>query len=156
MRHEVNLAAHLQIKTSPTLFEQANKATNGHIKRVPQILAKRGKTRIDDPAVEVNALCKQVVAFIAQTIGSSYNAINYRRQMFAGWAHFGAPCVFFTTKPLESRSPFCWKLCNANFSLQHFPNPGESKLLMPNYFQMINQIIASKSCCTSYIFLELF
>ena len=43
MRHGVNLAAHLQFKTSPKLFEQANKATNEHIKRAAQILAKREK-----------------------------------------------------------------------------------------------------------------
>ena len=49
MRHGVNLAAHLQFKTSATLLEQANKATNEHIKRAAQILAKRGKASIDDP-----------------------------------------------------------------------------------------------------------
>ena len=65
MRHGVNLAAHLQFKTSPKLFEQANKATNEHIKRVARILAKRGKASIDDPA-EVKALCKQVVAVSAR------------------------------------------------------------------------------------------
>ena len=106
MRHGVNLAAHLQFKTSPKLFKQANKATNEHIKRAAQILAKRRKACIDDPA-EVKALCKQVVAVSARTVGSPYNAINYRRQMFAGWAHFGSPCVFFTINPLETRSPFC-------------------------------------------------
>jgi hypothetical protein len=41
MRYGVNLAAHLQFKTSPKLFEQANKATNEHIKRAAQNLAKR-------------------------------------------------------------------------------------------------------------------
>jgi len=43
MRHGVNLATHLQFKTSPNLFEQVIKATNEHIKRAAQILAKRGK-----------------------------------------------------------------------------------------------------------------
>ncbi len=93
MRHGDNLASHLQFKTSPKLFEQANKVANEHIKRANQILAKRGKPSIDDPA-EVKALCKQVVGVSARTVGSPYNAINYRRQMFAGWAHFGAPCIF--------------------------------------------------------------
>jgi hypothetical protein len=93
MRHGYNLAAHLQFKTSPKLFEQANNATNEHIKRALQILAKRGKESMDDPA-EVKAFCKQVVAVSARKIGSRYNVIIYRRQMFAGWAHFGAPCVF--------------------------------------------------------------
>ena len=139
MRHGVNLAAHLQFKTSPKLFEQANKATNEHIKRAAQILAKRGKASIDDPA-EVKALCKQVVAVSARTVGSPYNAINYRRQMFAGWAHFGSPCVFFTINPLETRSPFCWKLCNADFTLQHYPNLGEAKPVMPNDFEMIKLV----------------
>ena len=83
MRHGVNLAAHLQFKTSPKLFEQANKATNKHIKREAQILAKRGKASIDDPA-EVKVVCKQVVTVSARTVGSPYNSINYRRQMFAG------------------------------------------------------------------------
>ena len=92
MRDGVNLAAHLQFKTSTTLFEQANKASE-HIKRAAQILAKRGKASIDYPR-EVKALCKQVVAVSARTIGSPHNAINYIRQMFVGWAHFGAPCVF--------------------------------------------------------------
>ncbi len=59
MHDGVNLAARLQFKTSPKLFEQANKATNEHIKRATQILAKRGKSSIDDPA-EVEALYKQV------------------------------------------------------------------------------------------------
>jgi hypothetical protein len=40
---------------------QSNKATNEHINRAAQILAKREKESIDDPA-EVIALCKQVVA----------------------------------------------------------------------------------------------
>jgi len=48
------LAARLQFKTSPKLFEQANKATNEHIKRAAWILAKKEKTSIDDPA-EVKA-----------------------------------------------------------------------------------------------------
>jgi hypothetical protein len=64
------LAAHLQFITSPKLFKQANKATNEHIKRAAQSLPKIGKASIDDPA-EVEALCKQVVAVSAHTIGSS-------------------------------------------------------------------------------------
>ncbi len=56
MRHRVNLAAYLQFETSPKLFAQANKATNEHIKRAAQILAKRGKASIDDLS-EVKALC---------------------------------------------------------------------------------------------------
>ncbi len=49
-RHGFNLSVHLQFKTSPKLFEQANKATNDHIKRAAQILAKRGKASIYDPS----------------------------------------------------------------------------------------------------------
>ena len=49
MRHGNNLATQLQCKTSPKLFEQANKATYGHIERATQILAKREKASIDDP-----------------------------------------------------------------------------------------------------------
>jgi hypothetical protein len=59
MRHGVNLAAHLQFKTSPKLFEQANKATNEHIKRAAQILAKRGKASIDDSAAVIEDKCLQ-------------------------------------------------------------------------------------------------
>ena len=72
----------MQFKTSPQLFEQANKATNEHIKRAAQILAKQVKASIDYPA-EVKAICKQVVAVSTRTVGSPYNAINYRRKMFA-------------------------------------------------------------------------
>jgi hypothetical protein len=57
MHHAVNLAARFQFKTLPKLFEQANKTTNEHNERAAQILAKRGKSSIDDPA-EVKALCK--------------------------------------------------------------------------------------------------
>jgi hypothetical protein len=63
--------------------------------------------------------------------------------MFARWAHFGAPCVFLTINPLETRSPFCWKLCNANFNLQHYPSLGEAKPLMPNDFEMIKLVRAN-------------
>ena len=140
MRHGVNLAAHLQFKTSPKLFEKANKATTEHIKRAAQILAKRGRPVVNDPD-EVKALCKQVVAVSARTIGSPYNAITYRRQMFAGWSHFGAPFVFFTINPLETRSPFCWKLCGANIQLQRYPNPGESQpTMLSNDFEMIKLV----------------
>jgi hypothetical protein len=82
MRHGVNLAAHLHFKASSKLFEQANKATNEHIKRAAQLFAKRAKASIDNPA-EAKALCKQAVAHSARTVGSPYNALNYRRQMFA-------------------------------------------------------------------------
>ena len=77
------MAAHLQFKTSPKLFEQAKKASNEHIKRAAQILAKRGIASIHVSA-EVKAVCKQFVAVSARLIGSPYNAIDYRRQMFAG------------------------------------------------------------------------
>ena len=100
MRHGVNLAAHLQFKTSPKSCEQANKAANEHIKRASQILAKRRKASIDDPT-KVKALCKQFVAVYARTVGSPYNVINYRRQMFARWAHFGAHCVFLLQTHLK-------------------------------------------------------
>jgi hypothetical protein len=64
------LAACLQFKTSPKLFEQANKATDEHTKRGTQIPVKRGKTSIGDPS-EVKALCQQVVAVSARTLGSA-------------------------------------------------------------------------------------
>jgi hypothetical protein len=136
------LVAHLQFKTSPQLFEQANKATNEHIKRAAQILAKQVKASIDYPA-EVKAICKQVVAVSTRTVGSPYNAINYRRKMFAIWAHFGTPCNFFTINPLETRSPFYWKLCNADFNLLHYPNFGKAKHVMPNDLEMIKSVRAN-------------
>ena len=37
MRHGVNLAAHVQFKTSPILFKQANKASNEHITRATRM-----------------------------------------------------------------------------------------------------------------------
>jgi hypothetical protein len=83
LHHGVNLAAHLQFKTPPKLFDQANKATNEHIKRTAQILAKTRKASIDEPA-EVKVVSKVVVAISLRTVGSPYNAINYRRHMFAG------------------------------------------------------------------------
>ena len=43
IRHGGNWAAHLQLKTSLKLFEQANKATNEHIKRAAQILLSEEK-----------------------------------------------------------------------------------------------------------------
>ena len=101
-----------------------------------RFLLSEEKASIDYPA-EVKALCKQVVAVSTRTIVSPYNAINYRRQMFARWAHFGALCVIFTINPLDSRSPFCWNLCNADFNLQHYSNLGEAKHVMPNDFEMI-------------------
>jgi hypothetical protein len=58
-------------------------------------------------------------------------------------AHFGAPCVFLTISPLETRSLFCWKLCNADFNLQHYPNLGEAKLVMPNDFETIKLVRAN-------------
>jgi hypothetical protein len=115
MRHVENLTPYLKFKTSSKLFEQANKAINELIKRATQNLAKRGKTSIDDPA-KVKALCKQAIVVYAWAIRSPYNAIYYRRQIFARWAHSGAPFVFFTINPQEIRSSFCWKLCNADFS----------------------------------------
>jgi hypothetical protein len=63
--------------------------------------------------------------------------------MFTGWAHFGAPCVLFTINELVTRSPFCWKLCNADFNLQHYPNLGEAKPVMPNDFEMIKLVRAN-------------
>jgi hypothetical protein len=63
--------------------------------------------------------------------------------MFVGWAHFGAPCVFFSITPLETRSPSCWKSCNADFSPQHYLYPGESKPVIPNDFKMIKLVRAN-------------
>jgi hypothetical protein len=52
-------------------------------------------------------------------------------------------CVFFTINPIETRSLFCWKLCNADFSPQHYPNPGKSKILMPYDFKIIKLVRAN-------------
>ena len=63
--------------------------------------------------------------------------------MFAGWANFGAPCVFFIINPLETRSPFCWKFYDADFNLQHNPNLGEDKSILPNDFEIIKLVRAN-------------
>ncbi len=55
-------------------------------------------------------------------------------------ALFGASCVFKTINPLETWSPFCWKLCNVDFNFQHYPNLGEAKLIMPNDFKKIKLV----------------
>jgi hypothetical protein len=52
--------------------------------------------------------------------------------------------AFFTINPLETRSPFCWKLCNANLNLQPYSNLGEDKLVMPNAFEMIKLVRANR------------
>jgi hypothetical protein len=57
-------------KLHQNYLNKPNKATNEHIKRTTQILAKRGKASIIDDPAEVKALCKQVVAVSARTIGS--------------------------------------------------------------------------------------
>ncbi len=51
--------------------------------------------------------------------------------------------MFFTINPLETRSPFCWKLCNADFNLQHYPNLGEAKPVIPNDFEMLKLVRAN-------------
>jgi hypothetical protein len=63
--------------------------------------------------------------------------------MFEGWVHFGAPSVFLTINPLETRSPFCWKLCNDDFNLRHYPNLGEAKLVMPINVEIIKLVRAN-------------
>ena len=45
--------------------------------------------------------------------------------------------------PLETRSPFCWRICCGDFSPQHYPYPGESKPVMPDDFEMIKLVRAN-------------
>jgi len=51
--------------------------------------------------------------------------------------------VYFTINPLETRSPFWWKIRNASYSSQQYPNLGESKHVMPNEFEMIKLVRAN-------------
>ncbi len=92
MRHKVNLATHLQLKTSPKLFEQANKATIEHIKRAAQILAKRGKASIDDPT-NVKALCNQVVAVLHVQSVHLTMPLNIEGKCLQDW-HISVHLVF--------------------------------------------------------------
>lgn len=55
----VNLASHLAFKTSPGRFKTASNATNEHVKRVAEIIARRGRPKAED-AEEVKALHSQV------------------------------------------------------------------------------------------------
>ncbi len=45
--------------------------------------------------------------------------------------------------PLETRSSFCWKHCNANFNLQHYHIMGEAKPVMPNESEIIKLVRAN-------------
>ncbi len=96
MRHGVNSAAHLQFQTSPKLFEQANKATNEHIKRASQILAKRGKASMDDPAKD-KALRKNLLQFLhVQSVHLTMPLIIEDKCLQDG--HILVPLVFFYYK----------------------------------------------------------
>ena len=56
---------------------------------------------------------------------------------------FWCTLCFFTINPLETWSPFCWKLCNADFNLPYYPILGEAKHAMPNDFEMIKLVRAN-------------
>ena len=123
LRHGVNLAAFLQFKSSPEQFQMANQATSENVKRAAELLARGARPKVtDEPAVK--ALFTQVQAVASRTPGSPYNAMIFRRHLFAASIHFGAPAVFFTLNPLETRSPFCWKLAGAGNDLHHYPLRG--------------------------------
>jgi hypothetical protein len=53
---------------------------------------------------------------------------------------FWCALCFFKINPLETRSPFCWKLCNADFNVQHYPNSRGAKPVMHNDFKMIKSV----------------
>ena len=125
LRHGVNLAAFLQFKSSPDQFHMANRATSEDVERTAKLLA-RGARPNNDDLPEVKALFSQVQAVTSRTPGSPYNAMVFRRHLFAGSVHFGAPTVFFTINPLETRSPFCWKLAGGENELYHYPLPGSN------------------------------
>jgi len=97
MRYGVYFAAHLYFTT---YWKQANKATNEHIKRATQILAKLGKASIDDPA-EVKALCKQVVAVLhVQSVHLTMPLITEDKCLQHG--HMLLHLVFFYYKPTRN------------------------------------------------------
>ena len=51
---------------------------------------------------------------------------------------------FFTINLIETRGPFCRKLCNVDLYLQHCPIIGEAKPAMPNDFEMIKSVRANQ------------
>ncbi len=54
---------------------------------------------------------------------------------------FWCTFCFLAINPLETRIPFCWKICNADFNLPHYPNLGEAKpIVMPNDLEMIKLV----------------
>ena len=109
LRAGVNLASYLSFKTSPSRFQTASRATSGHVKRVAEIVARRGRPKATD-APEVKALHSQVVAVSARVPGSPFNALNFKSRILAGWYRYGYYCIFWTLNPLETQSPFCWAL----------------------------------------------
>ena len=109
LRAGVNLATYLSFKTSPSRFQTASRATSEQVKRVAEIVARRGRPKATDPP-EVKALYSQVVAVSARVPGSPFNALSFKSKILAGWYRFGYYCVFYTLNPLETQSPFCWAL----------------------------------------------
>ena len=152
LRHGVNLAAYLQFKSSPEQFYTANQATPENVKRAAEILAKSGHPKPGD-LPPVKALVQQVQAVAARTPGSPYNAMAFRRHLFAASVHFGSPAVFFTINPLESRSPFCWKLAGAENELRYFPLPGQPALPETDDWAMI-QLVRKRPIAQAIFFRE--
>jgi hypothetical protein len=62
---------------------------------------------------------------------------------FCRMGTFWCTLCFFTINPLGTRSPFCWKLCNADFNRQRYSNLGEAKPVMPNNFEIIKLLRAN-------------
>jgi len=50
---------------------------------------------------------------------------------------------FIFINPLETRSHFGWKPCNADLNLQDYPNLGEEKSVMPNDFEIVKLVRAN-------------
>lgn len=46
----------------------------------------------------------------ARVPGSPYNAHGFMADVLAGWHRFGYYGIFFTLNPLETTSPYCWKI----------------------------------------------
>jgi len=63
---------------------------------------------------------------------------------------FWCTLCFLTINPLETPCSFCWKLCNADFNVQHCPNSREAKHVMPNDFEMIKWVRANRVAQTTF------
>ena len=141
LRHEVNLAAYLQFKVSPSKFARAALAEVDDAKRVGELLAKRQRPKTTDTRV-VHDLYSSLVAVASRTPGSALASMRLRRRTFAGWGHFGMYTIFFTINKLETRSPYCWRLAGCADALWKYPAADATSVPPNKDMEMINLVRA--------------